>query len=216
MKFASVLVQELESPLILTPERYTARSARGDASLSVALGDIALIGRETVSPSRSHENGYAVADTGDAEEGVLKLYRPVVERVGSTKKRLQPGDVIISRLRPYLRQVALVDADIFLSGAAVVCSTEFYVLRSLTSESIAFLVPWLLSQPVQAELADSQEGAHHPRFSDSALMRLRVPQKLVESRVEISIDVERAVENYRSSRRILSVALSDVEAMLAS
>ena len=77
-----------------------------------------------------------------------------VERV---REGAAPGDVIISRLRPYLRQVAFVDSDIrgYELSATILCSTEFFVLRAIEQESIAFLVPFLLSQSTQQVLAAS-------------------------------------------------------------
>lgn len=68
---------------------------------------------------------------------------PTSEQLNSNKKILKTGDVIISRLRPYLRQVAYVDID---SNLQLCASTEFYVLRARNNESIAFLVPFLLSK----------------------------------------------------------------------
>ncbi len=63
--------------------------------------------------------------------------------MGSPEEAFQRDEmVLISRLRPYLRQVAFVDKDIG-DGHAVelACSTEFFVLRSLTAEPIGFSVP---------------------------------------------------------------------------
>ena len=94
---------------------------------------------------------------------------------------MQAGDVIISRLRPYLRQVALVDEALFQlcrRGNAVAASTEFFVLRGRTGFEAAGLVPFLLSQPVQAALAAGQEGGHHPRFRQELLLSLPVPDQV--------------------------------------
>ena len=104
----------------------------------------------------------------------------------------QIGDVLISRLRPYLRQVAYVDRTIpVLSEAALLCSTEFFVLRSVDQQSIAFLVPFLLSVQVQRVLAASQEGGHHPRVRESTLLTLPLPSSLLETRAATSSAVGR-------------------------
>lgn len=52
---------------------------------------------------------------------------------------MRKGDVIISRLRPYLRQVAYVDED---RKEILGASTEFFVIRARNNESIAYLVPF--------------------------------------------------------------------------
>lgn len=211
MKWSTRTVGELDQYLILSPERYIGRRRGSKTSPGVLLSELTAIRRETLSPGKVIDGKFRVADTGDAEEGVLKLHRQPVDKLGSTKKRLHAGDVIISRLRPYLRQVAYVDSALFIDDIDVVCSTEFYVLRPIGDDSISFLVPWLLSSGVQSSLASSLEGAHHPRFHDSALVQLRVPAPLLESRAELSREVESAIESYRVSRRVLSRVLTKVE-----
>src|SRR5207248_4623376 len=105
-------------------------------------------------PARADsQTRYVVLDTGHAREGVvLTSTEPVsAAGIGSAKKRASPGDVIISRLRPYLRQVAYVDEALAVDEDGpreIVCSTEFYVLRGRSQESVAFLVAFLLSDAV--------------------------------------------------------------------
>ena len=93
---------------------------------------------------------------------------------------IRPRQVVISRLRPYLRQVAWVDAGLLAEqtpGTELICSTEFFVLESVGSASVAFLVPFLLSLPIQAVLAAAQAGGHHPRFNERTLMTLPIPPR---------------------------------------
>ena len=71
------------------------------------------------------------------------------------------GDLVVSRLRPYLRQIALVhpSAVAHAEGRPLALSTEFYVLAPrVDGEDLAFLVPFLLSADVQRALAGAQEG----------------------------------------------------------
>lgn len=194
MRSSHVRVADLDTPLILSPERYSVDESRfGDG---VALQDLVKISRTTVTPKKALGQSFIVADTSHAEHGVLKLSSSDIQEVKSSKKLLDTGDVIISRLRPYLRQVALVDESLFSGETNVACSTEFYVLRSIDGRSVAFLTPWLLGSNVQQILQDSVEGAHHPRFSEETLLRLRVPQPLVDSRDSVSHEVEEISKMY--------------------
>ena len=132
--------------------------------------------------------------------------------IGSAKKLIMPNDVIISRLRPYLRQVALVDGQIGNAlGATLACSTEFFVLRSRNEHSIAFLVPFLLSRQVQDVLAASQEGGHHPRFDDSTLLTLPVPVSLLNKRAASSAALEKSVALYRKYEHGLKEMIANAE-----
>jgi hypothetical protein len=182
---------------VLAPERYDPRRSVEATTDSLQLGEVVALVRQTVAPSDDLDP-CLVLDTSDAREGIVIGRKQHTTDIGSTKKSIQLGDVIVSRLRPYLRQVAYVDHGILnLSGAKLLCSTEFYVLRSPDDRSIAFLIPYLLSDQVQEVLAASQEGGHHPRFNDRTLLSLPVPRKLLDSRNTASATVEEAVAMYR-------------------
>lgn len=74
------------------------------------------------------------------------------------------------------------------------------MLTPLDTRSIAFLVPLLLSEPVQEVLAASQEGGHHPRFDEYALLGLPVPKTRIDQRDEFSAHVELAIADFRKAR----------------
>jgi hypothetical protein len=147
-----------------------------------------------------------VLDTGDAKNGIISLkLADDHTAVGSAKKILKAGDVIISRLRPYLRQVGLVD-DALARLGLVIASTEFYVLRPKDTQSIAYLAAFLLSDKVQEVLAASQEGGHHPRFPEKTLMGLVVPAAVLGERDRLSQAVEDATIATRRAESLLTEA----------
>ena len=155
----------------------------------------------------SLSDSYLILDTGNAHHGFISVAsKQCVDSsgVGSAKKLLQPGDIIISRLRPYLRQVAWVDSALTKHFGEqkfiIAASTEFYVLRPpKEEESLAFLVPFLLSPNIQVILAASQEGGHHPRFSEKTLLSLVIPERVLSQRVPLSACVETAIKTARQS-----------------
>lgn len=192
----------LDSGWVLAPERYDPRRQLEHSGSN--LSDVVDIVREHIGVGKTESRTtYLVLDTSDAREGVvLTRKEPVgVHQLGSTKKLLQAGDVIVSRLRPYLRQVAYVDSGLVegfgLPDVQVCCSTEFFVLRSRNARSIACLVPYLLSDSVQIVLGASQEGGHHPRFSQTALESIQCPDWLLTKRDEMSRAVESLVSDVR-------------------
>jgi hypothetical protein len=199
---------------VLAPERYDPRRALDSGvTKTVLLGDVANLVRRVVQPS-AYLGRCLVLDTSDAREGIVISRKVPLDgsELGSAKKVIEPRDVIISRLRPYLRQVAFVDAAMPNSrGSLLVCSTEFFVLRSPNEHSIAFLVPFLLSRPVQEVLAAAQEGGHHPRFDDSTLLTLPVPVSLLDTRDVASRTIEKAVEYYRQYERGVEDMIADAE-----
>lgn len=203
---------------VLAPERYDPRRAiDASAAGTTLLGDVVTHERTAIQPS-TDLGRCLVLDTSDAREGIVIARKTPVagHELGSAKKVIELHDVIISRLRPYLRQVAFVDSEIPGAGAALlVCSTEFFVLRSRDEHSIAFLIPFLLSRQVQEVLAASQEGGHHPRFDDSALLTLPLPVSLLSQRQDISATTEKAVSLYRKCERQIDDMTAKAEAAFA-
>jgi len=204
VKSAVCTLAELGEDLVLAPERHLVARATHAGRDTVALGELVIERRERLE-TRDVPRAL-VLDTTHARDGVLDIgLRRDGETNGgpkSTKKLVHEGDLIVSRLRPYLRQIALVHPQaLALSGRPLLAvSTEFYVLSPPTKRArgedadIAFLVPFLLGDEAQAVLAASQEGGHHPRVPRASLFALRVPRSLVAARTATNRAVRRALD----------------------
>ncbi|MBB3113209.1 hypothetical protein FHS18_005312 [Paenibacillus phyllosphaerae] len=195
----------LDEGWILTPERYHPgrRMSIKQSAQGVVLGDLIDVSSKAISAKalEKHPQQVYVLDTGDAIEGRIRGDKELASSLNSQKKLLQPGDVIISRLRPYLRQVGFVDRQLvekFQTDTLFACSTEFYVLRpKKAGDPLAFLVPYLLSEPIQTIFANAVEGSQHPRFNEDVLLSLLVPETIVEERDHLSQLVTTAISSYR-------------------
>lgn len=218
-------VFELDKLFVLSPERYDPRReslvSKGQHTDAITVGDIAEIVRQSISPNAKvvSDRLCIVLDTSDVREGIVIGRKKLtnIADLGSQKKIVSSGDVIISRLRPYLRQVAFVDSAFAAmnSSAVLACSTEFYVLRSLDKASIAFLVPYLLSEPVQCVLAASQEGGHHPRFDANVLLNLPIPVEFFEKRTTASVSVEQSIASYREAEEIMINLVAEADSAMS-
>jgi hypothetical protein len=201
MKFAIRTLGELGPDLVLAPERHVLAARAGEAS-GITLGELVVERRERIDVE--HRKA-VVLDTTHARDGVLDVAGALRDVAGtrSAKKGVREGDVVISRLRPYLRQLALVHRGaLAIAGRRpLALSTEFYVLSPRTEDDdLAYLVPWLLADDVQAALAAAQEGGHHPRVPRTSLMALRVPHEVVRRRAKTSRAVRAALDHlYRGA-----------------
>ena len=214
---AVVDIARLDEGWILAPERYDPRRRRAK-DIGPCLGDFVHVRRDHVNAKTADARRFLVFDTGDAQHGIVSVNKSPCAGtdIRSVKKRIYPHQVIISRLRPYLRQVAWVDPGLLAEqepDVDLLCSTEFFVLESVVDNaSIAFLAPFLLSAPVQIILAAAQEGGHHPRFNERTLTTLRIPASLVENADELSARFEQGVaqarEAYRALRESVAMATS--------
>lgn len=203
MKVVVRVLSELAPDFVLAPERHVALAQAGDG---IPLGELVEERRDRIDPTEA--SGAVVLDTSHARDGILDVAGALRDVAGgkSAKKRALPGDLVVSRLRPYLRQLALVHpgALAVAEGRPLALSTEFYVLAPRQGgEDLAFLVPFLLSPEAQRALAAAQEGGHHPRVPRSSLFALRVPRALVKARARTSRAVVAALAAfYEASSRL--------------
>lgn len=189
-------VGELGRGLPLAPERHDPRR-RASGVGARRLGALVELVPQVVRAAELAALGPAlVLDTGHALDGFVLGFGELVPAgsVRSAKRLLAPGDVLVSRLRPYLRQIAYVDEALFArapGGNLVLASAEFYVLRRSSGLEPAALVGWLLSAGPQAAFAAAQEGAVHPRVPRDVLADLLVPDALL-AEAEALADERRA------------------------
>jgi len=217
MRSAIVVLAELAPDMVLAPERHLARGS-GSFGEGVPLADLVVerSSRAAAPPAsdaraRSASTPPLVLDTTHARDGILDVVGALRDTAHgrparSAKKRVEVGDLLVSRLRPYLRQIALVppSAIALAGGRSIAVSTEFYVLSPREAgDDIAFLLPYFLAAETQASLAGAQEGGHHPRVPRTTLFSLRVPRARVARRAETSRAVRAALDgHYRASSRL--------------
>jgi hypothetical protein len=127
----------------------------------------------------------------------------------STKKTMRDGDVVISRLRSYLKQIAVVR---LANGEVAVGSSEFYVLRPIADLKAEALLAYLRSDLVQTVLKWSQDGTAHPRFDEATLLSLPVPQALIDQQDTIARSINDAI----SARQKMKTHLARADSLIVN
>lgn len=154
-------------------------------------------------------------DVTDALEPVLDDSKgtQTADEIGSAKKQFQAGDVVVSRLRSYLREIAVVRTS---NDIPAVGSSEFIVLRptqggALSAEALMVFVRCPLLQTV---LKWSQDGSNHPRFAAEDLLAIPVPDKLLEVQDDLQSLVNQAIDARRRAVSLFDEAKLAVESMI--
>lgn len=150
-------------------------------------------------------------DVTDALDPLLDIEKEptVAAEIGSMKKVLKDGDVAISRLRAYLKEIAVVRTG---DGLPSVGSSEFIVLRPKNNAiSPETLMVFLRSTPVQTILKWCQDGSQHPRFSESDLLSIPVPDAVADASPEITEIVRDGFAARKRARILLDAAKRAVE-----
>ena len=131
------------------------------------------------------------------------------DTIASTKKKLKPGDLVVSRLRSYLREIAVV---LDSGSVPLVGSTEFIVLRPQNGAiRVEALLVYLRSHYVQTVLRWCQDGSNHPRFHEAELLNLRIPEVVRINQDAIVAKVEASINARREARRLLDEAKTMIE-----
>jgi type I restriction enzyme, S subunit len=156
-------------------------------------------------------------DLTDALNPVLDDRLPPVPalEIGSTKKMFQTGDVVISRLRAYLREIALVRTT---DSIPAVGSSEFIVLRRRGTEKHSLsqetLLIFLRSLPVQTILKWSQDGSQHPRFNEDGLLAIPIPVAVENISPQVDKLVNKALAAQAEASQGVAEATAEVEELV--
>lgn len=132
----------------------------------------------------------------------------LADELGSSKKTFKRGDVVVSRLRSYLKEIAIVDTP---EDAKTVGSSEFIVLRPSSALGAEALVVYLRSLPVQLILKWCQSGSNHPRFAEKDLLAIKVPDIVLDIQDTLQSNVRQSIDKSRESKRLLETAKRAVE-----
>lgn len=203
---------------VLAPERYDPRRFQKASRDSVILEEFFSIENPTMSKRNIFDNEkYIVIDTGDSFEGIINNGKEEIlgKDVGSSKKTVIYGDVIISRLRPYLRQIGFLDKSLFNGRKNILVSTEYFILKSRDFNiNSSWIVPFLLMSEIQELLSRAQEGGHHPRFSKATLSEIKIPMNIVDNRKKISYEVEKYIDRIQLSYNSLRELTKNIESIM--
>ncbi|EAK8023004.1 restriction endonuclease subunit S [Campylobacter coli] len=125
------------------------------------------------------------------------------QEIGSSKKQAIKGDFVISRLRSYLKEMAVIQPKNFKQ----LLSTEYLVYRPKTNLlSSNTLLAFSLSRIVQTILNYSQYGTEHPRFYEFVFNEMPIPKCLLLMNAEIDSIINKAYETLEESKELYKKA----------
>ena len=212
MQYSIIQKSQLEGGLRLDSEFYHPEKLEAMEKLSKfgvsAIAENFRNVKETFNPLRHKlaTTPARVFDLSDVGSFLLEAGTRVEksDEVGSAKKIIRQNDVLISRLRPYLKEVSFVG----FNNVQKLASTEFVVLRKKKESKFPpeALFAFLITDEVQRILFWSQGGTEHPRFSENLLLGLKLPKLSEKTAESIADNVNDAYKNYLNSQNLYSQA----------
>ena len=131
--------------------------------------DVAQIAQNLVAPSQVLDMPHIAPNhIGTASRELFPYSTVRNDAVISPKQRFFPGQILFTKIRPYLLKSVLVDFE-------GVCSADMYPLSVRSTIHPALLLYWLTSPDFRDEIALEQGRSVLPKINQPALNRSRVP-----------------------------------------
>ncbi|MFG1837662.1 hypothetical protein ACGFH8_04400 [Micromonospora sp. NPDC049175] len=162
-------------------------------------GDVARVASNLVDPADHAEAPHIAPNHVESGTGRLLPYRTIAEDgVASPKHHFYPGQLVYSKIRPYLAKVVDVDFE-------GLCSADMYPVDVFIDRR--FLFHWMLTPTFTAAAAGHQARTVLPKINERALLQILVPvPPLAEQR--------RIVAALEDNQSRLDAGLAPVEAGL--
>ncbi|WP_278373436.1 restriction endonuclease subunit S [Sphingobium xenophagum] len=148
--------------------------------------DVAEIASNLVKPETIPDLPHIAPDNIEAGTARLLPYRTIAEdKLISAKNRFYPGQVLYSKIRPYLKKAVIVDFD----GA---CSADMYPISARSGLNPRYLLYWLISDDFAQFSARHEGRTVLPKINQKALNATPFPLPPLEDQTEVVRRIESA------------------------
>jgi type I restriction enzyme, S subunit len=163
----------------------------------VSFSEIAEIASNLVKPETIPDLPHIAPDNVEGGTGRLLPYRTIKEDgVISSKHRFRRGQLIYSKIRPYLRKAIIADFE----GA---CSADMYPLTPNEGVCGRYLLYWLISEQFAGFTVEHEGRTVLPKINQVGLNRTPFPLAPLETQQAIA---ERIEEGFRWIDRLAAEA----------
>ena len=169
----------------------------------MAFTDVCQIASNLVNPADYQGHAHIAPDNIEKESGKLLSYNTIADdRVTSPKHLFHSGQIIYSKIRPYLSKAILVDFD-------GLCSADMYPLTSLINPD--YLLHYILSPQFIKLASTAGERSVLPKINQKELSIIPVPVPSVEEQAEIVNRVQRLLKLVESLDSNYNNAMARIE-----
>lgn len=188
----------------LQAEQFLGESVVAGEVESVRLGDVCEKCKQTNLSSLGRDT-FRYIDIDSVDNTSLRITQPKVTSVeeapSRARKLVMAGDVLFSTVRPYLRNIALVPAQL----AGEIASTGFGVIRADQSRALPEYLFAIVSCQRFVDSANSlTTGASYPAITENQLFDLEIPLPPVEEQRRIVAEIEGYQQVIDGARQILT------------
>lgn len=140
-------------------------------------GEVAVIKSNLVKPNEYRDFPHIAPDNIEKRTGMLLQYNTIAEDgVTSGKHRFYPGQILYSKIRPYLSKVVMVD----FNG---LCSADMYPIEA--KENTRYLWYYMLSDDFLNQASSAGSRSVLPKINQKELSKLVIAMPGIEEQKEV-------------------------------
>ena len=194
----------------LTKEWRKHRALPENTWKTVKFQEIATVKSNLVDPQLYPDYPHIAPDNIEKKTGQLLTYRKVSEdKVKSGKHRFYPGQILYSKIRPYLSKVVIVDFD-------GLCSADMYPIETCEKMNTRFLWYYMLSDEFLVQASNSGSRSVLPKINQKELAALNVRTTGLAEQNEVVAIIDEIFETERKVKESAEQVISQVDAMKTS
>jgi type I restriction enzyme S subunit len=152
---------------------------------------------DLIDPTKSPEEQFYYIDIDSIDNSSQRIRNPklITGKTAPSRARqiIKKGDILFSTVRPYLKNIAIVNE----TNDAQIASTGFSVIRVNEEVSNKYLFYFLKSEAHLNELKKYYRGANYPAISESDLLRQQFPLTPLATQHKIVDILEKAEATQR-------------------
>ncbi len=187
-------------------ERWRKEHGRSNADWRVARFDeVAEIKSNLVDPADYQNFPHIAPDNIEKKTGVLLEYHTIAEDgVKSGKHLFHTGQILYSKIRPYLSKVVIVDFD-------GLCSADMYPVNA--KENSRYLWYYLLSDEFLEQASNAGSRSVLPKINQKELSKVMVRITSLEEQQAIAIILDDIFKNEQQAKEAAEAVLSQIDTM---
>ena len=177
-----------------------------DTNLNITdFSEVANIKCNLVSPKDYLNYPHIAPDNIEKKTGRLTSYHTVAEdKVISNKHRFYPGQILYSKIRPYLSKVIVAEFD-------GLCSADMYPIES--KENIKYMWYYMLSDEFLNQASNAGSRTLLPKINQKELSKIKVPICKLEEQKEIVRILDSLLNKEQRTKELAEQILQKIDLM---
>ena len=170
--------------------------------------EVAYIKSNLVSPADYLDYPHIAPDNIEKRTGILLDYHTIAEDgVTSGKHRFYVGQILYSKIRPYLSKVVMVDFD-------GLCSADMYPIEA--KENAKFLLYYMLSDAFLEQACSAGSRSVLPKINQKELSAIKVPVTTGDEQAEVVRVLDNVLPMMQQTRDKAIQVVESIEVMKKS